>query len=126
MTSIKFIITALAANIMFTMSVLANPVPAATTVVTVPGITLPFATLPPLTVTAPVQPAQTSITVTHLEKRVCNEYGCGMKCKGTANSICNQKLKSPSDCEICSYFFYNADGSAERRWDLQCLYIQWD
>lgn len=112
MTSIKFIITALAANIMFTMSVLANPVPAATTVVTVPGITLPFATLPPLTVTAPVQPAQTSITVTHLEKRVCNEYGCGMKCKGTANSICNQKLKSPSDCEICSYFFYNADGSA--------------
>ncbi|OBT69136.1 hypothetical protein VE03_01852 [Pseudogymnoascus sp. 23342-1-I1] len=127
MAFIKFAITALAATIVFTTSVLANPVPAATDVViTFPGFTLPFTTIGPITVSGPRPTDIPTITsVNHLVKRVCNEYGCGMKCKGTANTPCAKKLNSHADCEICSYFHYNADGSAVRLWDVQCLHIQW-
>ncbi|KFZ15426.1 hypothetical protein V502_05590 [Pseudogymnoascus sp. VKM F-4520 (FW-2644)] len=77
----------------FTTSVLGNPVPTA------------------------------DISVNHLEKRVCNEYGCGMKCKGTANTPCSKKLNSFHDCDICSYFLNvfgmrNAWRSSGETWPL--------
>lgn len=114
MTVIKFIATALAATAVFTTSTLANPVPPTVTTVTIPGIILPFTTLEPITITA-TNPAGSQVTTSvnqHLEKRACNEHGCGLKCKGTANSYCKQKPQTFSDCDICSYFKYAADGSA--------------
>lgn len=89
MALIKFLTTALVATLMFTMSVLANPVPALTAMTTT-----------------------TETTANHLEKRVCNEYGCGLKCKGTVNTPCSHTLNSFKDCDICSYFEYAANGSA--------------
>jgi hypothetical protein len=95
MAFIKFIITALAATTAFT-SVLANLVPAPNAVTT----------------------TSDTIAANHLEKRVCNQYGCGMKCKGTANTPCSMTaLNSFADCEICAYFSYDANGNGV------CLHI---
>ncbi|KFY21779.1 hypothetical protein V493_07129 [Pseudogymnoascus sp. VKM F-4281 (FW-2241)] len=84
MAFIKFIITALAAT-MFA-SVLANPVPTGPAVATIPD--------------------------SHLEKRDCNNFGCGMKCKSPNSSLCKRKVFEFSDCNVCTYFVYAADGSA--------------
>lgn len=114
MTFIKFIITALAATAVFTTSALANPVPPTVTTITIPGFILPFTTLEPITITA-TNPAGTQVTSSvnqHLGKRACNEHGCGLKCKGGKTSYCKQKPQVFSDCDICSYFKYAADGSA--------------
>ncbi|OBT80884.1 hypothetical protein VF21_00186 [Pseudogymnoascus sp. 05NY08] len=101
MTLIKFLITALAATLMFTSSVLANPVPVITAVATTPDT-----------------------TANRLEKRICNEFGCGLKCKSTLP--CNIPINEPRDCSVCNYFTYAADGTAKLLWDRQCLLIQWD
>ncbi|OBT48512.1 hypothetical protein VE00_01270 [Pseudogymnoascus sp. WSF 3629] len=102
MALIKFLITALAATLMFTSSVLANPVPALTAAATTPDT-----------------------TPNHLEKRVCNEHGCGLKCKKTPGVPCSMNLTGFQDCTICTYFEYKADGSAVMHWDVECLFIQW-
>ncbi|OBT88076.1 hypothetical protein VE02_03649 [Pseudogymnoascus sp. 03VT05] len=102
MALFKFLITALAATLMFTSSVLANPAPVITAVATT-----------------------SDTTANHLEKRVCNQYGCGLKCKKTPGVPCTTKLTGFKDCTICTYFQYKADGSADMYWDMECLFIQW-
>ncbi|KFY07378.1 hypothetical protein V492_07190 [Pseudogymnoascus sp. VKM F-4246] len=102
MALIKFLITAFAAALMIT-SALAGPVPALAAVARTPDT-----------------------TANHLEKRVCNEYGCGMKCKGTVHTPCSRNVHDFSDCRICSYFKYAADGTPTLTWDAECLFIQWD
>ncbi|OBT97309.2 hypothetical protein VE01_04614 [Pseudogymnoascus verrucosus] len=101
MALIKFLVTALAATLMFTSSVLANPIPALTDATTTPDT-----------------------TANHLEKRTCNEFGCGLKCKSSIP--CNIPINEPRDCSVCNYFTYAADGTAKLLWDRQCLLIQWD